>query len=263
MSDLTMNDVDLGSLNTATKYPSIPTYHRLDPKNGGLVEEPTAFTDVVHISEKLDGTNSRIIQFPNGDYILGSREELLHASGDLIANPALGIVEALRPLAERLTPPSAGIRVLFLEVYGGKVTGASKQYTGTRAVGHRLFDVATIPVGVVLGWPQARISTWREDGGQIFFTRGGELEDFAQDQKIDLVPDLGVIAADALPTSIEETQVFLSDLLPTTQAGLDDSAGGAPEGIILRTTDRSVIAKARFQDYRRTLNRRASGRKNT
>ena len=32
---------------------------------------------------------------------------------------------------------------------------------------------------------------------------------------------------------------------------------GAAEGIVLRTPDRSVIAKARFQDYERTLKRRA------
>lgn len=46
--------------------------------------------------------------------------------------------------------------------------------------------------------------------------------------------------------------------LPTTRVALDDEAGGLPEGIVVRTATRSVIAKARFQDYERTLKRRAS-----
>jgi hypothetical protein len=36
---------------------------------------------------------------------------------------------------------------------------------------------------------------------------------------------------------------------------IDDGGGGWAEGIVLRTPDRSVIAKARFQDYNRTLRR--------
>ena len=39
--------VDLAKLNSLTKYPSILTYHTLDPKNGGLMEEVTAFTGTV------------------------------------------------------------------------------------------------------------------------------------------------------------------------------------------------------------------------
>jgi hypothetical protein len=32
---------------------------------------------------------------------------------------------------------------------------------------------------------------------------------------------------------------------------------GRAEGLVLRTSDRAVIAKAKFQDYERTLKRRA------
>ncbi len=49
---------------------------------------------------------------------------------------------------------------------------------------------------------------------------------------------------------------FLRKFLPGTLAPLDASAGGAAEGIVLRTEDRSVIAKARFQDYERTFRSR-------
>ncbi|GAA1089586.1 RNA ligase family protein [Nocardiopsis composta] len=245
--------VDLDALNSATKYPSIPTYHVLDPKNGGLLEETVAFSGEVVLSEKVDGTNARIILFPGG-YILGSREELLYARGDLIGNPALGIVDALRGAADRLTPPETGLRVYYLEVYGGKVTGASKEYTGSRAVGHRLFDVAEVDADV-LAWPRPRISAWREDGGQAFLPED-ELVAAAEKEGFERAPRLGSIDAAELPAGIAGMQEFLAELLPATRAALDDGAGGRPEGVVLRTPDRSAIAKARFQDYRRTLKRR-------
>ncbi|MFH8472873.1 RNA ligase family protein [Streptomyces sp. NPDC018000] len=246
--------IDLAALNTATKYPSIPTYHALDPKNGGLIEETVDFNGDVYLTEKVDGTNGRIISFPNGDYVLGSREELLYARGDLIGNPALGIADALRPLADRVTPPAEGIRILYLEVYGGKVTAASREYTGNRTVGYRLFDSADVPLEV-LEWPRARISNWREDGGQRFLSEY-ELAQSAKAQDIELVPRLATVDAGGLPTGIAEMQTFLTEHLPVTRVALDESAGGHPEGIVLRNGDRSVIAKARFQDYRRTLKRR-------
>ncbi|MER5618107.1 RNA ligase family protein [Streptomyces sp. NPDC002215] len=246
--------IDLAALNTATKYPSIPTYHALDPKNGGLIEEAAAFNSDVYLTEKVDGTNGRIVSFPGGDYILGSREELLYARGDLIGNPALGIADALRPLADRVTPPTSGIRVLYLEVYGGKVTAASREYTSNRTVGYRLFDTADVPLDV-LEWPRTQISGWREDGGQRFLSEY-ELTQFAKAEDIDLVPRLATVDAGDVPTGIAEMQTFLNDYLPTTRVALDEGAGGHPEGIVLRSGDRSMIAKARFQDYRRTLKRR-------
>ena len=93
--------VDLRRLNSATKYPSIMTYHSLGEK-GSLLDEHMDMGDGELIfTEKVDGTNSRIVVAPGADYVLGSREELLHARGDLIFNPALGIVEAIRDVAER------------------------------------------------------------------------------------------------------------------------------------------------------------------
>jgi hypothetical protein len=253
MADL--RSTDLAALNSATKYPSIPTYHALDPKNGSLLDQATAFTGDVVLTEKVDGTNGRIISLPGGDYVLGSREELLYARGDLIGNPALGIAEALRPLADGITPPGSGIRVYYLEVYGGKVTGASREYTGSRNVGYRMFDAVTIAWDV-LDRPRAAISAWREDGGQRFHTED-ELALAAKEEDIELTPRLATVAAGELPEGIEEMQDFLNRCLPATQVALDDGAGGRPEGVVLRTTARTVIAKARFQDYQRTLKRRA------
>ncbi|MFD6953191.1 hypothetical protein A6A08_13165 [Nocardiopsis sp. TSRI0078] len=258
MTDLDLRDLDLSVLNSATKYPSIPTYHMLDPKNGGLLEEHAKFTGDVVLTEKVDGVNSRIISLPSGDYVIGSREELLYARGDLIGNPALGIVDALRSLADRITPPGTGIAVHYLEVYGGKVTAASREYTGDRAVGHRMFDSARVPAGV-LSWQRREISAWREDGGQDFLPED-ELTRLAEREGGELTPRIATIPADDLPESVADAREFVAAHLPGTLVALDGDAGGRPEGIVLRTADRSVIAKARFQDYERTLKRRAKRR---
>jgi len=88
-----------------------------------------------------------------------------------IGNPALGIVDALRPVADNLASvESDQIVVHYLEVYGGKVTAASKQYTGGgKSVGYRLFDIAVVDNHTeLLDWDSQRIAGWRDGGGQQF-----------------------------------------------------------------------------------------------
>jgi hypothetical protein len=260
---------DLRALNSLTKYPSIPTYHALDPRNGGLTEECISFagpggSDGVIATEKVDGTNSRLILLPDGTYLLGSREELLYAQGDLVGNPALGIVEQLRLVAEALAAAENFnlIVVAYLELYGGKIGGQAKQYTSDpSAFGWRLFDVATFPQWPSqLGWEPQRIAAWRDGGGQLFVAED-ELTKFANDGGLPLTPRLlDEFYADALPTSVEGMHAMLVDILPETRVGLNDSAGGRAEGVVFRSPDRRVIAKARFQDYERTLKRRAGAR---
>lgn len=70
------------------------------------------------------------------------------------------------------------------------------------------------------------------------------------------VPVLGTVAAPHLPKSREGMYGWLKDILPNTFASLDEGGKGGSEGIVLRSSDRSVIAKARFADYQRTLGRR-------
>lgn len=250
---------DLGALNSMTKYPSIPTYHTLDPKNGSLIEgETVAFPGPVLGTEKVDGTNARIISLPDGNFLLGSREELLYAKGDLIGNPAQGIVAALRDVAAALAPVEGDVvRVHFLEVYGGKVTAASKQYTGDKVVGFRLFDVAVIAdYRAVLRQDAAAISAWRDGGGQPYLGEDALAETAARDG-FTLTPRLFQVDGAELPTELDKTRAFLAEHLPATLSALDDRAGGQPEGIVLRSPDRAVIAKARFADYDRTLRRRS------
>ena len=55
-------DFDLRKLNSATKYPSIPTYHALGER-GMLLDEHASFDgQSILATEKVDGTNSRTIR---------------------------------------------------------------------------------------------------------------------------------------------------------------------------------------------------------
>jgi hypothetical protein len=258
---------DLSRLNSATKYPSIETYHAIDPKTGRLDASLNhTFTGRVVLTEKIDGTNGRVVVMPDGDWFIGSREELLYAKGDRIENPELGIVPALLRLARELGCTRAegasarydaasgeleydesDVIVYFFEVYGHRIGGAGRQYTSSGATGFRLFDVAHVP-GDVLSWEREKISSWRQHGGQRFST-----ETVLAYMPVPVVPRIATVNAAELPTGLEGMQRFLCEYLPASWAMLDENAGGKPEGIVLRSEDRSVIAKAKFKDYARTL----------
>src|SRR6478752_4862424 len=97
-----IRNIDLGKLNSMTKYPSILTYHTLGEK--GLLQERVQipFEGRVIGTEKVDGTNARLIFCPDESVIVGSREDLLWERRDLIGNPSMGIVEALKEPVNRL-----------------------------------------------------------------------------------------------------------------------------------------------------------------
>jgi hypothetical protein len=258
--------MNFDQINSATKYPSIETYHKLDPKNGNLLEEPTEFDGPVVATEKVDGGNGRII-FVGNDWFIGSREEITYAKGDRIINPMSMIVPTLLPLVDNIldmegpnVQGTPGISTYYFEVYGYKLTGNSKQYTKTEGkYGARLFDVSWAPT-VILDLQRESISRWRQDGGQKWDDEP-YLQHTALEAGIELTPRLGTIAAEELPGDIEGMYGFLQGYLPKTGAALDDTALGRAEGIVFRNTTRSIIAKAKFQDYERTLDRRAGKRK--
>jgi hypothetical protein len=79
-------DFDLRKLNSATEYPSIPTYHALGERGVLLNDHVSFHGQGIVATEKVDGTNSRITLMPDGCYLVGSREELLHAKGDLTSS---------------------------------------------------------------------------------------------------------------------------------------------------------------------------------
>ncbi len=205
------------------------------------------------VTEKLDGTNARIVCFSDGSFVIGSRAELLHARGDVVHNPAMGIVDAVRAIAVRFADANAGkgtVVTLYGEVFGGKTTG-SKAY-GT-SVGFRLFDAISTSEASFearLGDSPEALAYWRDGGGQAFVDEAA-LAVHATTAGVELAPRL---AAEALPTAIEATHRWLQAVLPgATHAPLEGERKGKPEGAVVRTRDRSAIAKLRFEDYERTL----------
>jgi hypothetical protein len=241
-------------LNSATKYPSIETYHVLGER-GALTEDVGPFAGYegdALFTEKVNGTNGRIVLFPDGDFLIGSREELWYADGDRIINPSFRLVETLKPVAEGLTGDGTQhISVFFFEVYGHQIGSAAKQYTGEGNVGYRLFDLAYVPLEV-LELDRARIASWRQHGGQQWATEP-VLQRVVQAEGLTLAPRLGTVQADSLPTSVAGMSKWLEQVSQSL-VGLDAKAKGRSEGVVLRSPQRTVIAKARFEDYERTLN---------
>lgn len=256
-----LREEHLPAINSMTEYPSIPTYHALGPR-GALLEERVAFggagTPVV-LTEKVDGANARIIALPDGSYLIGSRKELLYAEGDIVANPAQGIVSTLRPVADRLSATAQwtdSIVVYYFEVYGGKVGKAAKEYTRNEQYGYRLFDIVQIGYYAnYLTWPKADLASWRDNGGQEFYHEGS-LTSEASALGVELTPRLAVLDAADLPSTVEEMGDFLAVRIPVTGVPIGGSKPGRAEGLVLRTLDRSIVAKARFGDYARTGGKR-------
>lgn len=253
---------NLDKLNSATKYPSISTYHALGDR-GCLTEEVQVSFDGEKLlyTEKIDGTNARIILIGGGDFFIGSREELLYFSGDLLYNPSQGIVKTIQKtaieFAEKLAEED-GVRVIYGEVYGHKIGKGAKNYTSEQNLGFRVFDTVKFgseeDLSQLLEKPIEQIALWREQGNQCF---GNEetLNELATIDGVCLTPRL--FAEYPPPQTVEETLEWLTRILPDKTNAALDGEGGKPEGIVLRTQTRSKIAKIRFEDYERTMRKRA------
>lgn len=245
----------LDKLNTLTKYPSIPTYHEIQGR-GSLGEKFLSLGDEkLFLTEKVDGTNTRVIMFPEGYFFIGSREELLYFSEDLLYNPSMGITKALldRGLPANLLL-STGLRVYYFETYGGKIGRAAKQYTRSAQVDFRLFDIRDLDLDEVyrrLKWDLAKISSHRE-AEQDGFLSVEELRELENELPIQLVPYLSVM--ESIPQSREECLALLQSLLPSSGVGIDHV--GKAEGVVVRTNSRDKIVKMRFEDYEKTLRRK-------
>lgn len=228
--------IDLSKLNSMTKYPSILTYHYLGEK--GLLQDTVQipFAGRVVGSEKIDGTNCRLIFCPDESALVGSREDLLWERRDLIGNPAMGIVEAVRAVVRtqftKLCTVNS-INVYFLEVYGKSIGAGARNYTKEGKVGFRLFDVITIEnYDELLGLPTEKIALWRDNGGQRFI-HADQLCTHASVAGFTAVPALFDIDASALPREIGDTYDFLMSH-GETRCKLDEAAAGIPEGVVVR-----------------------------
>ncbi len=285
----TLATTALAQLNSLTKYPSILTLHALGER-GRLTPElttPALFSQPLTATEKIDGTSARLLVFADGSYIVGSRENLLTVSGDLLFDPAVGIVDGLRrttflqfadtngllPALAYTTGAAipAPLTVIYGEFYGGRVTASSKNYALPEQVGFRVFDVSVFTDATTLAdqllADVRELSAWRESEtpaglryGQPFLPEA-ELAAYLVQVGLPDVPKLPPFNATAAEVSHEYVLDWLRQHTPHTQALLPGlPTPGRAEGAILRTADRSAIVKIRFEDYERTLNQRGQGR---
>ncbi len=141
-----------------------------------------------------------------------------------------------------------------MELYGLKSLPAWKAYSdGTPA--WRIFDVAHFPEQV-LTMRKEEASRWRELEGYRLYWGESELRKMSAKVNVELVPRLDSGAGHNLPQSIRGMHEFLEQF-KITQVAINVVTPGNSEGLVLRTQNRRIIAKARFQDYDRTLTRQA------
>jgi RNA ligase len=247
-------------LDSLTKYPSIPTYHKMTTGGKGHLTEAltSTFDGPVHITEKVDGTNGRILYLPDDMYFVGSRTEWLTARGDTVYNPKENIVDRLGYIAECIGDKLAKdrITVVYTEVYGGGIGAHWRNYTSDPD--HRsfaAFDVMIMTLDefdAIMRRPVEDIAAWRKAGSQPFLSVDA-LNTWTQAYLPNkTVPHLATIDAGDLPVTLTDTEAWLHKIAPESKATYNESAKKLAEGVVLRSEDRSVIAKVRFEDYART-----------
>lgn len=240
-------------VNTLTKYPSILTLHQMGEK-GRL--QPALTTDLageqLFATEKIDGTNVRILCL-GPEFLVGSREFILHHSDDLYYDNAQGIVDGVLGLGLPIPRDASILTVVYGELFGGRISANSKQY-GTDGIGFRVFDVAVFPDLSILEKPVEEISRWREQetpSGMVYgqyFLPIDALHAYAP--SFDLVPSVPFDLGDCSHQAILDK---LREYLPQTQVALSPSALKKPEGVVLRNRERTKIVKLRYEDYERSL----------
>lgn len=239
-------------INTLTKYPSILTLHQLGEK-GRLKNELTTPVqgERLFATEKIDGTNARIICF-GSEFLIGAREFILHHSDDLYFDNAQGIVNGIKSLGIPIPQPEQ-FTVIYGEFYGGKTSANSKWY-GQDATGYRVFDVAVYNDLSLLEMSLPELSNWREHETQNGIVYGQQFlsisEMHQQFPELEFVPSVEFDLGDYTHTTVLNN---LQQFIPKTHVALSENALMKAEGVVLRTEDRSRIVKVRFEDYERTL----------
>ena len=256
----------LDKLNSATQYPSIITYHNLGDR-GGLTNS-LRFTDdeplpndnlEVSATEKIDGTNSRIVVLGD-DFFIGSRNDFVHAKGDrVVTNDAVTpVYMGLTNFLSSYTPSEDRLLVLFGEAYGRKINGA-KCYTENAKPGFRLFDGFTISIDELTKLFEEndlpKIASWRDHLHQPFWPES-TFHNFCNQFNLQRTPDVWKGTLGDIPKDPAETYEWLNQFR-LSQATLDEKAVvwddtnlyGRSEGIVVRDKERRYIRKLRFEDY--------------
>lgn len=241
-------------INTLTKYPSILTLHKFGER-GRFTNELTTNIDgeTLFASEKIDGTNVRIICYGD-DFLVGSRNNILHYSKDFYWDESMGIVDQFYKM-NLPTLNTEKLTIIFGELFGGKLTANSKDY-GKDAHGFRVFDLAIIDQLDILEQSITEISNWRENSANssiddtLQYGQGFVDLDTLKSYNFELVPQIRFELENYEHQSVLNA---LEKYILTTNVALTENARGGTEGVILRNFDRTKIVKLRFEDYRRTL----------
>jgi RNA ligase-like protein len=252
----------LAKLDTATKYPSIETYHKLGER-GRLLEERNhdwPEHEPVYVTEKIDGVNGRLIFLPgrNAPWIAGTRDQLVAASSDVVWNKDQGVAEALlgpnapKPWTLSTYLDDGYVFVMYFEVYGHKPTPHWNEYSpdGKEPL-IRLFDAQFFQQDW-LGYFKSveDVARSRDSDGGIWFVED-RLEALAGRMGVQCVPNLWTGTTTDLPHDVAGMDRFMYSFGRDTRAGIN--GGGRSEGIVIRTRGRRTIAKARRQSYEKTL----------
>lgn len=254
-------------LNSLTKYPSILTYHELGNKgrlNNKLTNDESFSAGNIEISEKIDGTNTRII-YLNGDYIIGSRDNLLYAKDDRVMSRELNESSLAAAVNISFLGPDNLTKdkmfVFYGETYGSKINGF-KQYTNdNNCSAWRLFDIAVFDfnfIETMMDEDLSHIASWRDHGGQTFLSTQVRTM-LATSLLLDTVPIINTIDSTRLPKNLGATYDWMQAFrksnatLQKENSNENNKVFGKAEGVVIRTFDRSMIRKLRFEEYDKTF----------
>jgi hypothetical protein len=224
----------LAVIDSLTKYPSIPVLHALDSRGRAVGDRCTDHRGAMQATIKYDGTNIRLVVNSHGDMLIGYREHLVWAKGDRVHTAdSFGVVPTVLTVADRLVPRE-GVRVVYMELCGGKIGKYARRYTPTPEVqALRVFDAHTFTEAEwdeSLTWEPQAASSWRDHLHQRWVSRAS-LEEFG----IPLVESFTVTA----PETPDDVRAMLA------------AHAENHEGLVLRTDDRRVCFKIRHENYRK------------
>lgn len=254
--------------NSLTKYPSIMTYHKME--KGCLSEEltfPNKENCMLRVTEKIDGTNTRIIIL-NDDYVIGSRDEFIYAKGDrVIASHNLNHVLFMKKYVEELLSKNClekdTIYCIYGELFGSHIQKSWKRYTlkDEDDFEYRIFDIWTMNIDSFEELYENIIDAnaaqnWRENNKQPWWYINN-LRRFCKNNQLLMVPYCKFIFLEDIPIEREKTYEFLKKF-QETNVNIDGTSkqNNNAEGIVIKTDDRDYIVKLRFEDYEKTFRKK-------
>ncbi len=214
------------------EYPKIETLYDRDEKTHKVILTKTRLPEFENIkrwrvTEKIDGTNIRIILLPEGSLQFRGRTDNAQMPAPLLAY--LEAVLTLEKMQSAFPHRANSPVILFGEGYGEKIQNGGNYRKG---VAFRLFDV------VVDQW-------WLEPAN---------VEDIAGKLGIQTVPALPPM--DSLPTSPADLAEILGHDGNSPTAIAEGGAGCRAEGIVARTSPllltrrgERLMWKLKFRDF--------------